>query len=159
MDSSEILKKLERKKKLSPIKRVLAITDGSVTRTLEAYFGGPVGIRTLSQEVKEADAVAKGLGIEKTDLVNFREVEIIDKKGNVLLTAKSLTPLKRLEPGFKEDLMKADVPIGKLLEKHKIEARREIVDASIEGGKVKRVYNIIRKGEILMRIEETIELE
>jgi len=154
MNPLELLKMLEKEKKLSFLEKVLTVTNGSVTQILEAYLGEPVRIRTLSQEVKEAGVLAKELNVVKTDLVNFREVEIMDQKGKVMVRAKSWTPLKRLELGFKDDLMKADVPIGKLLVKHNIEARRELLDASIEGNNVKRTYNIIRKGEILMRIEE-----
>lgn len=153
-----VLKRLERMKKLSPIERVLAATDGSVTQILEAYLGAPVGVRTLSQKVGPAGAVAKQLGISKTDEVNFREVEIIDANGNALIRAKSWTPLKRLDEGFKEDLMKADVPIGKLLLKHNIESRRELLDVALDGGHVKRTYDIIRKGGVLIRVEETVLL-
>lgn len=155
-------KKLSKKKliqkKLSPIERILAVTTGSVTQILEAYLGEPVKIRTLSQEVKGAGDIADLLGVGKKEEVNFREVEITDQKGRVLLTAKSWTPLKRLEPAFRSDLMKADVPIGKLLEKHKIDARRELLDVVIGGdGRLKRTYDIIRNNEILMRISEKFE--
>jgi beta-ribofuranosylaminobenzene 5'-phosphate synthase len=154
MDSLAVLKKLEKEKKLSLIERILAVTSGSVTQILEVYTGAPVKIKTLSQEVKVAGAIAGQLNVAKSDLVNFREVEILDAGGKLLMTAKSWTPLKRLEPAFREDLMKADVPIGKLLLKHKIETKRELLDARVESGRVKRTYNIIRKNEVLMRVEE-----
>lgn len=154
MNPLELLKRLEKKKKLSFLEKVLTVTTGSVTQILEAYVGEPVKIKTISQEVKEAGDFAGRLAVRKTDLVNFREVEITDQKGEVLIRAKSWTPLKRLERGFKDDLMKADVPIGELLAKHNIETRRELLGACIEARKVKRTYNIIRNGEILMRIEE-----
>ncbi len=157
MDSLAVLKKLEKEKKLSPLEKMLAVTNGSVTQILETYTGASVRIKTLSQEVKPAGSMSKDLGVAKSDRVNFREVEILDADGMLLVTAKSWTPLKRLEPAFRDDLMKADVPIGKLLLKHKIEARRELLDARIEGGKVKRTYNIINKEEVLMRIRETFE--
>jgi beta-ribofuranosylaminobenzene 5'-phosphate synthase len=155
MDSLVVLKKLEKEKKLSLIERILAVTNGSVTQILEVHTGAPVKIKTLNQEVKEAGAVANQLGVAKSDLVNFREVEILDSNGKLLMIAKSWTPLKRLEPAFRDDLMKADVPIGKLLLKHKIEVRRELLDARVEKGRVKRTYNIIKDNKVLMRIEET----
>lgn len=158
MNSLDILERLGREKELSRLERILAVTNGSVTQMLEVWLGEPVRIRTLSQEVKEAGGMAGRLGVDGGDEVNFREVEIIDREGKVLIRAKSWTPLKRLEPGFKEDLMKADVPIGKLLMKHGMEVRRELLDVWMEDGKVRRAYNIIRNGEILMRIEESIEV-
>jgi len=153
------MKLLEEVKSLgefSLIEKVLAVTNGSVTQVLEAYLGEPVKIRTISQEVKKAGEFAGKLGIKPSDDVNFRDVEITDQKGNILIKAKSWTPLKRLEPAFEEDLTKADVPIGKLLIKHKIEDRREIIGFGVIDKKIKRTYNIIRNGEILMRIEEII---
>lgn len=157
MNTLDILRGLEKEKKLSSLERVLAVTDGSVTHMLEAHFG-PVRIRTLSQEVKEAGVLANELNVAKTDSVNFREVEIVDQFGRVLVRARSWTPLKRLEPEFKDDLMKADVPIGKLLVKHHIEARRELLDARVERGRIVRTYDIIRNGEVLMRVEERFSL-
>jgi len=161
MNSLEILKALEKKKKkkkLTFLEKLLAVTTGSVTQILEAYLGEPVRIRTLKQEVKPAGPTAEKLGINKTDLVNFREVEITDRLGKVLVMAESQTPLNRLEPGFKDDLMKADMPIGKLLLKHKIESRRELLGARIVDGKIERSYIIIKNEKILMHIEERIEV-
>jgi len=157
MDHLELLKGVEPKKKLTPIERVLATTSGSITQALEAYLGEPIKIRTIAQEVKEAGEMAGLLGVERSEATNFREVEIMDSRGRVLIRAKSWTPLMRLEPEFKEDLMKADIPIGKLLSKHKIEARRELLDVGLHEGKLRRTYNIIRNGKVLMRIEETFE--
>jgi beta-ribofuranosylaminobenzene 5'-phosphate synthase len=156
MNSLEIINELERQRRLSRIERILAVTNGSVTQILELWLGEDIRIRTLSQEVRQANELGTTLGIEECGEVNFREVEIIDQRGHVLIKARSWIPVERLEPEFKEDLMKADVPIGKLLIKHKIEARRELLDVKLENGKIVRHYNIISKGKILMRIEETL---
>ncbi len=156
MDGLKALERIGKMKGLSPVERVLASTDGSVTQVLEAYLGKPVGIRTLSQRVGPAGSIAGELSVSKSDEVNFREVEIIDGEGRALIRAMSWTPLKRLEPGFRDDLMKADAPIGKLLLKHGIESRREILDVRLERGRIVRTYNIIRGGEVLMRVEEAI---
>ncbi len=156
MNSLEILRKLEEEKELTFLEKLLAVTNGSVTQLLEIHLGESVKIRTLGLEVKKAGKISEKLNVAVGDEVNFREVEITDQKGNALILAKSWIPIKRLKSEFKEDLMKADVPIGKLLIKHKLEVRRELLDASIVDCKVRRTYNIIHNNEILMRIEETI---
>jgi chorismate-pyruvate lyase len=158
MDSLDILAKLEKERKLTTLEKILAVTNGSVTQILEIYLGEPIKIRTVKQEVKEAGEIAGKLGVKESDDVNIREVEITDQRENVLIKARSWAPLKRLEPGFKEDLMRADVPIGKLLIKHRIEARRELLSVGIKGNRLYRAYNMMRNGEILMRIEENFEL-
>jgi beta-ribofuranosylaminobenzene 5'-phosphate synthase len=154
MNSLEILKDLEKQKKLTPLERILAVTNGSVTQIVETHIGEEVKIRTIKQEVKRAGEFADWLDVGEDDAVNFREVEIADQSGKVWVKAKSWIPVKRLKQEFKDDLMKADVPIGKLLIKHGIEARRELLDVWVENNRVKRLYNIINNGETLMRIEE-----
>ena len=157
--------------RLSPVQKILLGTDGSVTQLLEAATGHTVTITTLVQEVIGADAaVAERLNIREGDPVNHRIVELKDaEKNEVLIYAVSQTPLSRLPPEFKEDLMRADIPIGKIIKRHRIEARREIVSARVSPAPdeisrifslcrneplLSRQYQIIHKGEPLIFIEE-----
>jgi beta-ribofuranosylaminobenzene 5'-phosphate synthase len=157
--------------RLSPMQKFLLGTDGSVTQILEAITGKPVVIETREQKITAADpAIAKRLGIQAGDPVNYRVVEIKTlANGEVLIYAISHTPVARLSPEFKDDLMKADIPIGKIIQNHRIEARREILDAwvspaSAEAGRIfslcshepllSRQYRIIHNGEPLIFIQE-----
>ncbi len=154
---------------LNPIHKILMSTDGSITRILEAVSGKDVVVQTVEQRVIKADRdVAELLQINEGDDVNYRVVNL--KAGNdVLAHAISFTPLKRLKEEFKEDLMKADMPIGKIMRKYGIEARREIKWDRVERANPKfakifgikegevvliRNYNIIHQGEILINITE-----
>ncbi len=156
---------------LSPIQKFLLGTDGSVTQLLEAVTGHKVAVATLVQEVVPADAAVAGrLGIRAGEGVNHRIVELKNAdSGEVLMYAVSDTPLSRLSPEFKDDLMKADIPIGKIISRHRIEARREILCASVTpaddaAGKrfslcrseplLARQYRIIHNGEPLIHITE-----
>ncbi|MCC7565361.1 MAG: DUF98 domain-containing protein [Methanomicrobiaceae archaeon] len=157
---------------LSPVQKVLLGTDGSVTNLLEMVTGNPVEITTLVQEVVQADAdVAESLDIEAGEPVNYRVVELKDgRTGDVLIYAVSHTPLKRLAPEFRQDLMRADIPIGRILRTHRIESRREILHARMlradanmsrifsiqpEEALLSRKYRIIHREEPLIAIEET----
>jgi beta-ribofuranosylaminobenzene 5'-phosphate synthase len=155
---------------LSPLQVILLLTDGSVTTLLEAISGDEVSVTTLSQVVATAGKdVAAALEIDAGEMVNYRTVVLRNNRtGEVLIYAVSYTPLLRLEPGFKDDLMRADIPIGKILKRHAIESRREIskigmrgTDDAISralGGRpgpfLFRSYTIIRAGKPLMLIEE-----
>lgn len=156
---------------LSPYQFLLLLTDGSVTTLLEAITGDEVGVKTLSQSVIPADeAVASLLALREGAEVNYRVVDLINRRtGEVLISAISHTPLERLEPGFRDDLMRADIPIGKILKLHNIEARREIsgirsfpADMSlaarfgVSAGTpfLCRNYLIIRQDKPFMAIEE-----
>jgi len=158
--------------KLSPVQKILLGTDGSVTRLLEVITGCPIQIETLVQRVVPAEEkVAQELGIKAGEDVNRRVVRLLrSDTGETMIYAVSHAPLNRLEPGFKDDLTRADIPIGVILSKHKIESRRDIVGARVlradremsrifrifpEEAMLSRSYKIIRHGEPLIAINET----
>ncbi|HQN91597.1 MAG TPA: chorismate pyruvate-lyase family protein, partial [Methanoculleus sp.] len=95
--------------RLSPMQKVIIGTDGSVTGLLEMATGHPVSITTLVQDVVSADAgVAAELDIEPGEEINYRIVELRDSvTREVLIYAVSVTPLRRLAPEFRHDLMRA----------------------------------------------------
>lgn len=149
--------------RLSPMQKVLIGTDGSVTGLLEMATGHPVTITTLVQDVVGADTeAAAALDIEQGDEVNYRVVELKDGvTGEVLIYAVSCTPLRRLAPEFRQDLMQADIPIGRILRRHRIESRREITDARVvrAGTKLARTFNVHRCEPMLSRKYRIIHRE
>ena len=172
MDIAHCLNEIETQVgRLSPMQKFLLGTDGSVTQILEAITGNKVVIETRVQKIIAADPlIAERLGINQNDPVNYRIVEIRTAAGrDVLIYATSYTPITRLSPEFKNDLMKADIPIGRIIQNHRIEARREILNARIfpasdEAGRLFsicshepllcREYRIIHGGKPLIFIEE-----
>ncbi|MBI5253387.1 MAG: DUF98 domain-containing protein [Euryarchaeota archaeon] len=159
---------------LSPLQKILLTTDGSVTRILEAIRGREIFVETEKQKIIKADKKIAGLlKIKEGDKVNYRAVNLRDLSG-VLIHAISYAPLKRLRKEFREDVMKRDVPIGKILAKLKLEARREIKNfGSMKADKklstlfgipvnallLKRNYNIIHNNEILLNVTEVFPYE
>ncbi|MEM4472449.1 MAG: chorismate pyruvate-lyase family protein [Archaeoglobaceae archaeon] len=157
---------------LNPIHRILLTTDGSVTAIIEAYTQKAVVVETVEQRIIKADEeIAKRLGIKEGDEVNYRIV-YLKAGGEIYAKAISYTPLKRLQNGFRDDLMRADIPIGKIMKKHRIEARREIrwggvlesKELAMEMGVRKpffivRNYSIIHRNEVLMDITEFFPME
>jgi beta-ribofuranosylaminobenzene 5'-phosphate synthase len=157
--------------RLSSVQKILLSTDGSVTQMLEVITGSPVRLETHSQQVEPADGeTAAVLQCRAGEEVNHRVVTIRgDPDGKVLLTAVSHALVSRLPLEFREDLMRADIPIGKILLRHRIEARREIREirsapadpgtAGILGilrGEpvLSRRYEIIHGGSSLLSIRE-----
>jgi beta-ribofuranosylaminobenzene 5'-phosphate synthase len=156
--------------RLSPMQKFLLGTDVSVTQILEAITATAVVIETRVQQIIAADPItAQLLDISPGDPVNYRIVEIKSSGGEVLIYAISYTPVSRLSPKFKDDLIKADIPIGRIIQNHRIEARREILTARVSpateetarifslSGKeplLSRQYRIIHKGKPLIFIVE-----
>jgi beta-ribofuranosylaminobenzene 5'-phosphate synthase len=141
--------------RLSAVQKILLGTDGSVTQLLESITGSPITITTCLQEIIRADRpTADRLAVAEGDLVNHRIVELKDSTtGEVLIYAVSDTPIARLPPSFREDLMKADIPIGKIIRHHRIEARREILNARVDpaGDVASRTFAICRNEPLLCR--------
>ena len=153
---------------LSSAQKILLATDGSVTTILDV-LKGHINVETLVQEFREADdAQAQSLSINPGDTVNYRTVVMSHRAEEPLMHAVSLTPVDKLTNNFKEDLLKADIPIGRILRKYNIESRREVIHIGFEdpdeelksifntdSTMLTRVYNIIYKDEILIQIKET----
>lgn len=151
---------------LSNTQKILLATDGSVTTILDV-LKGTVNIKTLIQEFRPANFhLSQELAIEKDDPVNYRVVVIGTEEP--LIHAISYIPLDRIDNNFKEDIIRADIPIGRILKKHQVESRREIksldvVEPSLDIQSIfntdslmlTRTYDIIRHDQVLIRIKET----
>ena len=125
----------------SNTQKILLSTDGSITAILDVLYG-KISLDTLEQHVEEStEENAKLVNIEKGEDINYREI-IMHKDDLPLIYAVSYIPLKRLSEGIKEDLTKADIPIGRILKKYNIESRREINRIQIEEAneRLKEIY-------------------
>ena len=140
-------------KQFSNTQKILLTTDGSITAILDVLYG-KIDLKTLEQHFEEATEE------------NYREI-VMHKDDNPLIYAVSYIPLKRLTKGIKNDLIRADTPIGRILKNYNVESRREINVIQIEKASDKlkelykteedfltRDYTIINNGEILMWIKE-----
>jgi len=154
---------------LSDRLKALLVTDGSVTTLLEAFTGGTVSVVGLQQGMEDAGVrEAYLLRILRGEKVNRREVLLVAGDGHNLEYAVSHTPLSRLTPESRDDVLHTDLPIGKILASHDIESRREIINAGLTsapeivgllempaGSRVPwREYLIIQHGQPLMKIME-----
>ncbi|MDH7593513.1 MAG: beta-ribofuranosylaminobenzene 5'-phosphate synthase [Methanomicrobiales archaeon] len=172
VDPAELIGRVEEELGgLSTIQRILLATDGSVTSLLETLIKGRISIETLVQRIVPASAVvAQLLEVADGEEVNLRVVIMKEAAtGRALMYARSYTPLSRLEPVFRSDLLRADIPIGRIMKRHRIEARREIsamevLHADEELSKVLGIYQdepllsrrycIIRHDKPLISIQE-----
>lgn len=152
--------------KFSNTQKILLTTDGSITAILDVLYG-KITLDTLDQHLEDADAErAKLVNVEEGDEINFREV-LMHKDEQPLIYAISHVPLDRCSKEICNDLLRADIPIGRILKNYHVESRREVKNIFIEkpNDKLKelfgtdedflaRDYVIINRGEILMWIKE-----
>ena len=152
--------------KFSNTQRILLTTDGSITAVLDVLYG-KIELDTLDQHLEDADAEhAKLVNVNEGDEINFRE--FLRQNGEQpLIYAISHVPLGRCSKEVCNDLLRADIPIGRILKNYHIESRREVNNIFIEkpNDKLKelfgtdedflaRDYVIINNDEILMWIKE-----
>ena len=153
-------------KTFSNTQKILLTTDGSITAILDVLYG-KITLTTLDQHFEDADAEqAQRVNVEKGTEINFREV-IMHKDEQPLIYAISHVPLGRCSKDVCADLLRADIPIGRILKNYKIESRREVRNIFIERPNdtlkelfktdedfLARDYVIINNDEILMWIKE-----
>lgn len=161
------VKELEKNCRLSAMQRALLISDGSTTTLLEAFTGQTVIVKGRNQSIVRADAnLARELQVEPNSEISKRIVHLVSGgSSEILAYAISYTPIERLSPALLEDVQRTDIPIGKILKKHKIESRREIKEigflrdgqcTEIFGSEcgIYRRYLIIHQNAPFMKIEE-----
>jgi chorismate-pyruvate lyase len=145
-------------------------TDGSITAILDVLYG-KITLTTLEQHFEEANKEqAKLVNVPIGETINFREV-IMHKDGKPLIYAISHIPLSRCNNEICSDLIRADIPIGRILKNYEIESRREIRNIDIEkpNDRLKEIfctdedmlvrdYVIINCDDILMWIKEAFPI-
>ncbi|MEM4311878.1 MAG: chorismate pyruvate-lyase family protein [Nitrososphaerales archaeon] len=168
-----LIQKLEKQLNvgLSGVQKILLTTDGSITRILEALSFERIIIRTLKKKpIKASGKIAHELNYKGT--ISYREVLLMGKEsGRCYIFAKSWVPINRLDSDYAEDILSRDEPIGKILQLHKLESRRNIIKiGSLKSKRLKkffkteediflrRAYHIIHKDKVLIKIEEYFPL-
>lgn len=157
-------------KNFSNTQKILLTTDGSITAILDVLYGKII-LSTLDQHFEDADEYhAKLVNVNKGDEINYREV-IMHRNGKPLIYAISHIPLSRCTKEVCADLIRADIPIGRILKNYNIESRREINNIYIEKPNetlkelfgtdedmLARDYVIINHDKILMWIKEVFPI-
>ena len=154
---------------LPPFLRTLIVTDGTVTKSLEAYFWEPVMVENLWQETAEVHDAVGWLGMKPGDVALLRDVRLKGgETGCVYAYATSLLRLEALPHQVREDLLAGRIGIGEILRERRLETYREILDIGREtdappdevfdagqnGEWVYRTYRVVLSHEPAMLITE-----
>jgi chorismate-pyruvate lyase len=118
---------------LPPFLRTLLVTDGTVTKSLEAYFWEPVVIENLGQETAAIPDDVETLGMKRGETALRREVLLKGgETGCVYAYATSLLRLEALPHQVRADLLYGLIGIGEILRERGLETYREILDMGHE---------------------------
>ncbi len=114
---------------LPPFLRSLLVTDGTVTKSLEAWFWEKVVIEPISNQSEVINDSVLGLEVDNGDKVLRREVVL---KGvttkSTYATARSTVSLKHFPCDIRQALEKGEIGIGELLREKGVETYRDIFD-------------------------------
>ncbi|MBC7084893.1 MAG: DUF98 domain-containing protein [Methanomethylovorans sp.] len=147
--------------------RICAGTDGSVTFLLEIMTGHPTAVVTQYQHIIPADKwMAQMFGVGVGADVNDRVV-ILTTGGVPYVYARSLSAIEKMPSSVKCDMMKADIPIGRILRDHNIETRRDFEDVELHRDEhlfgassvLSRSYRIMHNNSVLMWINERFPID
>lgn len=113
--------------KLPSFLRTLLVTDGTVTKSLEAWFWENVKIQTVSNRLETLKDGVSGLEVEAGDKVLQREVILKGVESDIVYAcARSTVSLKHLPNEIGLALEKGEIGIGELLREKGVETYRDI---------------------------------
>jgi chorismate-pyruvate lyase len=133
--------------------RALLVTDGTVTKILEAYFWEPVEVETLQQDLVTAERPIDWVGVRPGDRVLIRRARLrgVDS-GRVYANAFSVIRPELIPETFRQRLIDREIGIGVLIRDSGLESYREVLEVGVEpavdargsGGEADSVYRTYR---------------
>lgn len=149
-------------KDLPPLLRTLLVTDGTVTKVLEAYFWEPVEVKALHLNVTSTVQPIPWLSLDAAEEVLVRRVALRGIHSHrAYAEALSVVTLEEFDPPMREALVCGRVGIGVLLRESNLETYREIVavdaerDAQTQDLHIHRTYRITRGSKPVILIRES----
>ena len=154
---------------LSPILRVLLVTDGTVTKTLEAYFGEAIEVDVLEHAERTSESPYPQIDIAAGDRILHRYVRLVGKATRtVYAVAESVAVLEHISQQMRRQLIEEHKGIGELLREGRLETYRELLTANLTTasrwaehlqvaptqGVVTRDYRIYQGGRAVLLIRE-----
>ena len=116
---------------LDMLQRVLLVSDGTLTDTLEAAFLEPISLRKIEIQTAPARRALPELDVVVGERLMERKILLCgETSGRAYVYAESALVLDRLPPRFREELVETDLPIGRLWSEHKLETRKELLSMS-----------------------------
>jgi chorismate-pyruvate lyase len=116
---------------LSPLSRILLASDGTLTDVVEAAMLEPIRLKRLHIETLPLAARMDPLNLDAGARVMERRILLYGSRtGHNYVYAESFLALDRFPPAVSQALTDSDTPVGRLWSDHKLEGRKELLEAS-----------------------------
>ncbi|HEY3637054.1 MAG TPA: chorismate pyruvate-lyase family protein [Rhizomicrobium sp.] len=154
---------------LTPLQRILLITDGTLTEILEAYYFERVELVKLSERLMTRTEFGGSLAMDENERVMERKINLRGaRSGTRYVYAESLILVDRLDPSFQMELLETNIPLGRLWRGHRLETFKEMASATCRPARelaihlgcaeetpvLGRVYDVFSARRHVMRISE-----
>jgi len=114
-------------KTLPPFLRTLLVMDGTVTKSLSAWFWEPVKVEAFQNQLEIVTEPIENLGIKSGSKILRREVSLIGKDTQkTFACARSIVSMQHLPENIGRQLEKGKMGIGELLQEQDVETYRDI---------------------------------
>jgi chorismate-pyruvate lyase len=155
---------------LPPFLRALLVTDGTVTKILEAYFWEPVEVRTLEQDFWTVERPVDWLEVPSGERVLIRLAHLTGTdSGRTYADAFSVIRADLIPANFRQRLIDREIGIGVLIRDSGLESYREVLEIGIDQPapcdqpdpgeeRVYRTYRIFIAGKPVILITESFPL-
>ena len=148
---------------LPPFLRALLVTDGTVTKILEAYYWEPIEVHTLEQGFVAAEQPMAWIQVAPGDPVLIRKAQLRGQEsGRIYANAFSAIRTQYIPEQFRQQLINREIGIGVLIRDSGLESYRELLEVGIEGEaseeQVFRTYRILIEKKPVMLITESFLL-
>ena len=139
--------------------RTLLVADGTVTKSLEAFFWEQIEVENRGQHIVAAPMDVPELDLPAGTQVLERDVCLRGMESKrAYAEAHSLIKLEALPEHLREDLQLGRIGIGELLRERGLESYREILDvgqSSSMPDAIYRTYRIVIQHQAAILITET----
>ena len=111
----------------------MLVTDGTVTKILEAYFWEPISVDTLQQETVTTEEAIHWIDVEPKSEVLVRRARLRGLHSDkVYATAFSVVRPERIPTSFRRRLIDREIGIGVLIRDSGLESYREVMEVGVE---------------------------
>lgn len=146
--------------RLPPFLRTLLVADGTVTRSLEAYFWEPIDIIQIELGENNCEEAVDALNLAAGSKALRRKVEMRGRNsGQLYSRADSIIKSDEIPQHWREELISGRLGIGTLISDSGMESYREIMHYDLAHekritGEVSRSYRIYLKKKPVFLINE-----
>ena len=135
------------------LQRLLLVTDGRITDIVRVYSGETIKAIKIQQQLTISSSRFSPLKLDGQSQLLNRSIALQGSQTKTnYLYADSQIVLDRLDKDLHHELLFSHEPICKLLQKHRVETYREILDCGIEpAGCLGQYFEIEADAELIYR--------